>query len=320
MIEVTNISKTYHLGTVGVQALKEVCFAIGPGEYVAIIGHSGSGKSTLMHVLGLLDRPDSGSYRLCGREVTGLSDDDLAYLRNRLIGFVFQDFYLLSSLNALHNAELPLIYAGRGADRKKAKERIAEVGLAARALHRRRIAGHAVVAAQLPTQFGASLARLRALLAEHRPALVICLGLAASRGALSLERVAINVNDARIADNAGRQPVDEPVAASGPAAYFATVPIKAMVAAIREEGIPAEVSNSAGTFVCNHVFYGLQHALRTRRAARSGFMHLPLLPEQAQAGQATMPLTQMIDGTALALATALRWRAGDVRVTEGKFG
>ena len=136
MIEVTNISKTYHLGTVGVQALKEVSFAIGPGEYVAIIGHSGSGKSTLMHVLGLLDRPDSGSYRLCGREVTGLSDDELAYLRNRLIGFVFQDFYLLSSLNALHNAELPLVYAGRGADRKKAKERIAEVGLAARASHR----------------------------------------------------------------------------------------------------------------------------------------------------------------------------------------
>jgi macrolide transport system ATP-binding/permease protein len=136
MIEAKNITKTYHLGTVGVQALKEVSFTIGPGEYVAIIGHSGSGKSTLMHVLGLLDRPDSGSYRLCGREVTGLSDDELACLRNRLIGFVFQDFYLLSSLNALHNAELPLIYAGRGADRNKAQEKIAEVGLSQRASHR----------------------------------------------------------------------------------------------------------------------------------------------------------------------------------------
>ena len=92
--------------------------------------------------------------------------------------------------------------------------------LAAHALHRRRVAGHAVVAAQLPTQFGASLVRLRALLAELRPALVICLGLAASRSALSLERVAINVDDARIADNAGAQPIDMPVVGGAPAAYF----------------------------------------------------------------------------------------------------
>ena len=124
----------------------------------------------------------------------------------------------------------------------------------ARALHRRQIAGHRVLAAQLPTVFGASLARLDELLAAHRPALVICLGLAAGRAALSLERVAINVDDARIPDNAGAQPVDTPVVAGAPAAYFSTLPIKAMRQAMLAAGVPAEVSQTAGTFVCNHVF------------------------------------------------------------------
>nr|HPK34063.1 pyroglutamyl-peptidase I [Ottowia sp.] len=100
--------------------------------------------------------------------------------------------------------------------------------LAAQALHGRRIAGHQVVAAQLPTVFGASLERLDALLHQHRPVLVVCLGLAAGRAALSLERVAINVQDARMPDNAGAEPVDAPVVPGGPAAYFSTLPIKAM--------------------------------------------------------------------------------------------
>ena len=190
----------------------------------------------------------------------------------------------------------------------------------AQAMQGRTIDAVPVVGVVLPCVFGAAIQALCAALARHGPQLVLALGQAAGRGAFSLERVAINVDDARIPDNAGVQPIDEPVIANGPAARFTTLPVKAMVAALRDAGHPAELSNSAGTFVCNHVFYGLQHALRTRRAVRSGFMHLPLLPEQAQAGQATMPLTQMIDGTALALATALRWRAGDVRVTEGKFG
>ena len=177
--------------------------------------------------------------------------------------------------------------------------------LAARALHRRRLAGHPVLAAQLPTQFGASLARLRALLAEHRPALVICLGLAASRSALSLERVAINVDDARIADNAGAQPIDMPVVADAPTAYFSRLPIKSMHAAIQAGGVAVEVSQTAGTFVCNHVFYGLMHHLASTRGfarTRGGFIHVPPLPEQAAHG---MPLAQMVEGLCIGIRTAL---------------
>jgi len=107
---------------------------------------------------------------------------------------------------------------------------------------------------------------------------LILLGQAGGRACLSVERVAINVDDARIADNAGMQPVDEPVAANGPAAYFASVPVKAMAAAVREAGIPAEVSNSAGTFVCNHLLYGVLHYLAASgREARAGFIHVPWL-------------------------------------------
>lgn len=177
--------------------------------------------------------------------------------------------------------------------------------LIAQALHRRQIGGHRVVAAQLPTVFGASLERLHALLARHRPALVVCLGLAGSRAALSLERVAINVDDARIADNAGAQPIDVPVVAGAPAAYFSTLPIKAMQAELNWAGIPAEISQTAGTFVCNHVFYGLMHRLATVRElrhTRGGFIHVPMLPAQ---GMPSLPLAQMVDGLRIAIRTAL---------------
>lgn len=187
----------------------------------------------------------------------------------------------------------------------------------AQALHGRTIDGVPVIGIVLPCVFGAAIDVLRAALDRHRPQLVLALGQATGRSALSIERVAINVDDARIPDNAGAQPVDTPVVAGAPAARFSTLPVKAMVAALREAGHPAELSNSAGTFVCNHVFYALQHALRTRRSVRSGFMHLPLLPEQARAGQPSLALAAMIDGTALALSTALRLRGGDLHASEG---
>ena len=189
--------------------------------------------------------------------------------------------------------------------------------LAAQALHGRRIAGHQVVAAQLPTVFGASLERLDALLHQHRPVLVVCLGLAAGRAALSLERVAINVQDARMPDNAGAEPVDAPVVPGGPAAYFSTLPIKAMRAAAQAAGVPAEVSQTAGTFVCNHVFYGLMHRLATEPAlagARGGFVHVPLLPEQGTPGLA---LEDQVKGLRAAIAAALTQREGDLRQAAG---
>lgn len=177
--------------------------------------------------------------------------------------------------------------------------------LAVKALHSRRILGHTVVAAQLPTVFDASLIELNALLKKHQPALVVCVGQAGGRGALSMERVAINVNDAPMADNTGAQPVDTPVKPGAPAAYFTTLPIKAMLAALQTEGVAAEVSQTAGTFVCNHVFYGLMHTLATRRElkrTRGGFIHVPWLPEQGTPG---MPLDEIVRGLRLAVRCAM---------------
>jgi pyroglutamyl-peptidase len=186
----------------------------------------------------------------------------------------------------------------------------------AQALHGRAIGGVPVVGVVLPCAFGVALDVLRRALDAHRPRLVLALGLAASRSCFSLERVAINIDDARIADNAGAQPIDVPVMPGAAAARFTTLPVKAMIAALRAAGHEAELSNSAGTFVCNHVFYGLQHALRKRRGVRSGFMHLPCLPGQAAPGAPSLPLAAMIDGVSIALAAALAATA-DLRATEG---
>jgi pyroglutamyl-peptidase len=188
--------------------------------------------------------------------------------------------------------------------------------MAVQALHGRQIGGHRIVGAQLPTVFGHSLETLRDLLQRHRPDLAICTGQAGGRAALSLERVAINVNDARIPDNAGEQPVDTPIVAGGPAAYFSTLPIKAMLASVLEAGINAEVSQTAGTFVCNHVFYGLMHELAGRpalRGTRGGFIHVPWLPGQ---GQPSMQLEEIVEGLRVAIGCALT-TAHDVRKEAG---
>ena len=170
----------------------------------------------------------------------------------------------------------------------------------------------------LPCTFAASLRELDAALHAHAPQIVLCLGQAAGRDGLSLERIAINVIDARIADNAGAQPIDEPVIGDGPAAYWSTLPIKAISAGLRAAGIPCGVSQSAGTFVCNHVFYGLMHRLAANPAVRGGFMHVPLMPEQAarNPGHASMPLETMIEGVRHALALTLR-HTTDLRTTGG---
>ncbi len=135
VIELKDVFKTYKTGKVGVAALRGVSLKVDAGEFVAIMGPSGSGKSTMMHLLGLLDRPDSGSYRLFSKNVTTLTDDQLAALRNNVMGFVFQQFHLLPRVTSLENVELPLIYAGKRHLKDAALKNIKEVGLAERAYH-----------------------------------------------------------------------------------------------------------------------------------------------------------------------------------------
>lgn len=178
---------------------------------------------------------------------------------------------------------------------------------AVRALHGRRIGGHRIVALQLPTEFAGSLRALKAAMRELAPAILLGVGQAGGRAQLSLERIAINLQDARIPDNAGAQPVDEPVIAGGPAAYFSTLPIKAMLAALHAHGVPAEISQSAGTYVCNHTAYAMLHLAAKRRGVRAGFIHIPYLPAQAARlhGVASMAHTDVVRGLEIALRTAI---------------
>ncbi len=156
--------------------------------------------------------------------------------------------------------------------------------------------GHTLIKQVLPTVFGESADLIIQRIDEAKPDAVVCLGQAGGRAAMTLERVAINVNDASIADNAGKQPVDQPIVEGGPAAYFSTLPNKAMVSAMREAGIPAQISNTAGTYVCNQVLYAVLHYLHENKLAASAtFMHVPYLPSQVldKPGVASMSLADM---------------------------
>ncbi|MFN3788463.1 pyroglutamyl-peptidase I, partial [Massilia sp.] len=164
-------------------------------------------------------------------------------------------------------------------------------------------AGFRVEVRQLPCVFGEANRLLAAMVDELHPDIVIAVGQAGGRAEISVERVAINVDDASILDNAGRQPVDRPVVEDGPAAYFSTLPIKAMVAAMRAKGLIAGVSQTAGTFVCNHVFYGLMHHL-AGKPAKAGFIHVPFLPEQAEERQDDPP-SMALDDIILGIMTAV---------------
>ena len=180
------------------------------------------------------------------------------------------------------------------------------------------IGGCRVIARQLPCVFGESLAVLNAAIDALSPSLVLAVGQAGGRADVTVERVAINVDDARIADNQGQQPVDVPVVADGPAAWFSTLPIKAMVMAMRNAGIPASVSQTAGTFVCNHVMYGLLHKLRDAPAVKGGFIHIPYLPQQAaqHPGAPSMAADTVRRALEVAIATALQVES-DIAVTGG---
>ena len=183
----------------------------------------------------------------------------------------------------------------------------------------REIAGLRVETCRIPCEFRRSIEVVAEAIERHRPALVVCIGQAGGRAHLSLERVAINVDDARIADNSGARPVDEPIAPNGPPAYFATLPVKAMAAAIRAAGVPAEISNSAGTYVCNHLMYGVLHYLaESGHKARAGFIHVPYSEEQVLDKRDTpaMAIASMVKGIHAAIVAAREHRH-DLKVSEG---
>jgi pyroglutamyl-peptidase len=182
-----------------------------------------------------------------------------------------------------------------------------------------RLGALAIATRVLPAVFGRALDVLADAVETTTPDIVLCVGLAGGRAALSLERVAINIDDARIPDNKGQQPIDRPVVAGGPPAYFATLPIKTAAAALRDAGLPAIVSNTAGTFVCNHVFYGLMHLAATRGLdLRGGFLHVPYLPSQAarQDGAPSMALEDIVRGIEIVLTLAAS-RRDDIAAAEG---
>ncbi|QNP50036.1 pyroglutamyl-peptidase I [Diaphorobacter aerolatus] len=195
----------------------------------------------------------------------------------------------------------------------------------ARALDGEVIAGATVHGVELPCVFGDSITALDAAIEHLKPVLVVALGFAGNRCEITPERVAINLDDARIADNAGRQPVDTQVVEGGPSAYFTTLPIKAMTQAMLDEGVAASVSNTAGTFVCNHIFYAVMHSLAQHSAApgaRGGFIHIPPLPEMktrgAQQTRNGMDLATQVRGIRAALHAAMTVTQ-DLRVTAGQI-
>jgi len=190
---------------------------------------------------------------------------------------------------------------------------------AVRQLNEQLLGGAKIVARQLPCVFGEALNALYKEMDELQPALVIAVGQAGGRSDISIERVAINVDDARIPDNQQNQPIDEPIVAGGPAAYFSTLPIKALVEGIREAGIPASVSQTAGTYVCNHVMYVLLHRLAEQGdGVRGGFIHIPYLPEQAAKlpGMPSMAAATVILALEMAISVALRTEQ-DIRLVGG---
>lgn len=189
---------------------------------------------------------------------------------------------------------------------------------AVHALDGKHVGDHLVVSRLLPTAFADSQHELESMVREFEPSILLGVGQAGGRSRLSIERVAINVQDARIADNAGAQPIDEAVVADGPAAYFSTLPIKAMLKALLDEGLPAEVSNTAGTFVCNHVAYLMLHIAASHRGMRAGFIHIPYLPAQAAhvSNAPSMSKNDVVKGLSIALEVAVT-RSMDERFAAG---
>ncbi|MFS8998862.1 pyroglutamyl-peptidase I [Streptococcus sp. HMSC034E03] len=173
---------------------------------------------------------------------------------------------------------------------------------------------------EIPTVFYQSAEVLEAEIVRYQPDVVLCIGQAGGRASLTPERVAINQDDARIPDNQGNQPIDTPIRLDGQAAYFSTLPIKAMVQAIKEEGLPATVSNTAGTFVCNHLMYqALYLADKKFPNMRAGFMHIPYMTEQVinKPNTASMNLTDIVRGIEAAIGAIVEYKDKDLKIVGG---
>ena len=187
------------------------------------------------------------------------------------------------------------------------------------------ILGAQIIKLEIPTVVGKSLAKITEAVEKENPDVVLSIGQAGGRSEITVERIGINIDDCRILDNEGNQPIDEPVIKGGPAAYFVTIPIKAIVENIQAHNIPASISNTAGTFICNHVCYGVAHLAAARTAAgkpmKSGFIHIPFLPEQVIGKPAftpSMSLETIVSGITHALEAIVK-HDSDIKVSGGKI-
>ena len=180
------------------------------------------------------------------------------------------------------------------------------------------IEGVELIRLELPTVFKESAIRLNEVINDVKPDAVLSVGQAGGRAGITMERIAINVDDARIPDNISQQPIDEAIQLDGEAAYFTTLPIKRIVKAIREAGISAEVSNSAGTFVCNHIMYqSLFAATKADKPFKAGFMHIPFIPEQTT-DKPSLPLEESTKALQIAIETIRDYlHDEDIKVQEG---
>lgn len=176
-----------------------------------------------------------------------------------------------------------------------------------------------IVKLEVPTVFGKSIDTVREAIERERPDFVLSIGQAGGRAEITPERVAINLDDARIPDNEGNQPIDEPVFPDGENAYFSTLPVKAMVEAIRREGLPSSLSNSAGTYVCNHLMYGVLYYLDKSPGIKAGFIHVPYIPEQTKNKKEipALELSEIVRGLEAAI-TAIAINGTDKKLAYGQ--
>ncbi|MCR5289579.1 MAG: pyroglutamyl-peptidase I [Treponema sp.] len=178
-----------------------------------------------------------------------------------------------------------------------------------------------IVKLEVPTVFKKSVATVQAAIEREKPDAVLCIGQAGGRFDITPERVAINIDDARIKDNEGNQPIDTPIFPDGEPAYFSTLPIKAMVQSIKKAGLPSSVSNTAGTFVCNHLMYGVLYTLAKKYPnIRGGFMHVPFITSQILNRPSTpsLSLPDIVKGIEAAI-DAIGLHLDDVKITGGKI-